>query len=342
MSMVESTITFPYKRSLGPVLGAFLTALTQERLIGIRSGARVLCPPLEWDPETGAELAHDFVDVGPAGTVESWCWVADPTEQHPLDHPFAFATVRLDGADTALVHVVDAGTPDAMSVGMRVAPRWKAERRGHLTDLEAFVPGETPIPGATPGAGETPDPGATPEGGADQPTGEPVTMMDYEASITYTTPVPDNVVRAERAAAEGRFLGLRCPTCGRTYTGGRGYCPVDSLELTPDDEVDVPQRGVLTNYTVVTPIQYPGQTETEPFARVHVLLDGTDVVLSYQPLVDVPNDDIRIGMRLAPVWASEAEQNDPAAVGSRESGLVGWIPTGEPDDGDPDLVNRLC
>ncbi len=331
-TVVESTITFPYKRSLGPVLGAFLTALTQERLIGIRSGARVLCPPLEWDPETGAELAHEFVDVGPAGTIESWCWVADPTEQHPLDHPFAFATVRLDGADTALVHVVDAGTPDAMGVGMRVAPRWKAERRGHLTDLEAFVPGETPIPGATPESGTAPGAG----------TGEPVTMMDYAASITYTTPVPDNVVRAERAAAEGRFLGLRCPTCERTYTGGRGYCPVDSLELTPDDEVDLPQRGVLTNYTVVTPIQYPGQTETEPFARVHVLLDGTDVVLSYQPLVDVPNDDIRIGMRLAPVWASEAEQNDPDAVANRESGLVGWIPTGEPDDGDPDLVNRLC
>ena len=33
---VESTITFPYKRSLGPVLGAFMTALTHERLIGIR------------------------------------------------------------------------------------------------------------------------------------------------------------------------------------------------------------------------------------------------------------------------------------------------------------------
>ena len=69
--MTESTIKFPYKRSLGPVIGAFLTALAEQRIIGIRSGDRVLCPPLEWDPETGAELAHDdFVDVGPAGTVD--------------------------------------------------------------------------------------------------------------------------------------------------------------------------------------------------------------------------------------------------------------------------------
>ena len=319
---VESTITFPYKRSLGPVEGAFMTALTEQRLIGIRSGPRVICPPLEWDPETGAELARDFVDVGPAGTVESWCWVPAPTEQHPLDRPFAWATIRLDGADTSLVHAVDAGSADAMSTGMRVAPRWAAERRGHITDIEAFVPGEEARGGGGPGAEE------------------PVEMMDYEASITYVTPVPPNVTRAEEATAQGRFLGLKCPECGRTYTGGRGYCPVDSIALTEADEVDLPQTGTLTNYTIVTPIQYPGQTETEPFARVHVLLDGVDVVLNFQPLIEVPNDQIRIGMRLAAVWASEGERRHSADP-RQEGNLIGWMPTGEPDVDDPDLVNRI-
>ncbi len=104
-------------------------------------------------------------------------------------------------------------------------------------------------------------------------------MMDYDASITYRTPITENAIRAEQATAEGRFLGLRCPICERTYIGGKGYCPVDTIELTADHEVDLPQTGVLTNYTIITPIQYPGQTETEPFARVHVLLDGSDVVM---------------------------------------------------------------
>ena len=144
VTTVESVIKFPYKRSLGPVLGAFMTGLTEQRFVGIRNGGKVLCPPLEWDPETGTELAHDFVDVGPAGTVESWTWVAKPTEQHPLDKPFAMALVKLDGADTTLVHAVDAGSIDKMSTGMRVAPRWRAERKGHITDIEAFVPGEEP------------------------------------------------------------------------------------------------------------------------------------------------------------------------------------------------------
>src|SRR5688572_1266430 len=187
------TIQFPYKRSLGPVLGAFMTALTEQRFIGIRSGKRVICPPLEWDPNTGAELAHDFVDVGPAGTVESWSWVATPTSQHPLDKPFAFALIKLDGADTALMHAVDAGSIDAMSTGMRVAPRWRGERRGHVTDIEAFVPGEQA------------------QGGGGKGAEEPVAMMDYNASITYRLPITKNVVRAEQATAQGRFLGLKCP-----------------------------------------------------------------------------------------------------------------------------------
>ena len=291
---VESTIRFPYKRSLGPVLGAFMTALTDKRIIGIRSGARVIVPPLEWDPDTGVELAHDFVDVGPAGTVTSWTWVAKPSTQHPLDRPFAFALVKLDGADTAFLHAVDAGSIGAMSTGMRVAPRWKAKRKGHVTDIDAFVPGETPV---------VPD---DDEG----PAAEPVTMMEYDAAITYNTPVPPNVERAEAASNAGRFLGLRCPVCARTYTGGKGYCPVDAVELTPEHEVDLPQVGTVTSYTIITPVQYPGQTETDPFARVHVWLDGTDVVLGYQALLDTPNDDVRIGMRVAAMWASEAEKRD--------------------------------
>jgi uncharacterized OB-fold protein len=321
---VESTITFPYKRSLGPVLGAFMTALTECRIIGIRSGSGVLCPPLEWDPRTGASLAHEFVDVGPAGTVESWCWVPQPSTQHPLARPFAFATIRLDGADSALVHAVDAGNPDAMVIGMRVAPRWRAERRGHITDIEAFVPGEVSV-------GES--------SGADAHRDEPVTMMDYLGSITYTTPVPDNVVLSEAAARQGRFLGLRCPECGRTYTGGRGYCPIDSIALTSEHQVDLPQRGTVTNYTIITPVQYPGQTETDPFARIHILLDGTDVVLSFQVPVDIPNDEIRIGLRVSAVWASEAERG---GLESTVPGLIGWMPTGEPDVDDPTLVERIC
>jgi uncharacterized OB-fold protein len=324
---VETSITFPYKRSLGPVIGAFMNGLAERRILGIRSGDRVLVPPLEWDPQTGAELdGTDLVEVGPAGTVESWTWVPVPSEQHPLDHPFAFALVRLDGASTPLLHAVDAGSPDAMSDGMRVAPRWRGTPAGRIDDIVAFVPGETP-------AFDGDDTGAP---------AEPVTMMEYNASITYRNPVPPVQDRLRALSRDQRILGQRCPVCSRVYAGGRGYCPIDAVELDESHDVDLPHTGTITNFTIVTPVQYPGQTETEPFARVFVLLDGTDVVLPYQPVVELAVSEVKVGTRVAAAWAPPNDAVDEGGtMGGAYGHLIGWMPSGEPDLDEPDLVNRI-
>jgi uncharacterized OB-fold protein len=130
----------PYRRSLGPVVGAFLTGLRDQKIVASRTaGGRVVCPPLEYDPDTG-DAVDDLVEVGTAGTVRSWSWVSVPLRKHPLDRPFAWALVQLDGADTALLHALDAPSADAVSTGMRVKVRWKDERVGHITDIECFEP----------------------------------------------------------------------------------------------------------------------------------------------------------------------------------------------------------
>lgn len=323
---VESTITFPYTRSLGPVVGAFMTALTEKRILGIRNGEAVICPPMEWDPATGAELAHDLVEVGPAGTVESWTWVPEPTEQHPMDRPFGFAFIRLDGATTPLLYAVDAGSPEAMSDGMRVAPRWKGHRIGHLTDIACFVPGEEPEV----------------DGEDEGPAAEPIGMMDYLASITYRNPVPPTSDLVVDASRQHRLVGFRCPHCGKTYVGGRGVCPIDSIEFGEEHLVDLPHTGTITNHVVITPVQYPGQTETEPFARVFVLLDGSDAVLGYQPVIELPVEDVAVGVRVSAVWASPGEESDEGGgMGGAFGSLIGWMPNGEPPVDDPDLVNRI-
>jgi uncharacterized protein len=137
--MTTTKLEFPYTRTLGPVAGGFLRSLREHRVMGIRGAdGKVLVPPLEYDPNTGADLGSELVEVGPGATVVSWTWVADPTDKHPLNHPFAFALIRPDGADTSMVHAVDAGSPDVMATGMRVVPRWRAEPTGLITDLEAW------------------------------------------------------------------------------------------------------------------------------------------------------------------------------------------------------------
>jgi uncharacterized OB-fold protein len=128
-------IEYPFSRTTGPVVGAFLTGLREQVLVGIKGvDGRVLVPPTEYDPATGEELT-ELVEVGPAGVVTTWAWVRSPMPKHPLDRPFAWALIRPDGADTAMLGAVDAGSPDAISTGARVEPVWREEREGHIADL---------------------------------------------------------------------------------------------------------------------------------------------------------------------------------------------------------------
>ena len=134
------TLQYTYKRSLGKVLGAFFTGLRDKKILGVRrKDGRVLVTPKEYDPDS-AESLTEMVEVGQAGVVRSWTWVTRPREKHPLQKPFAFALIQLDGADTPLLHAVDAGSEAGMKTGMRVRARWAAQPIGSIRDITCFEP----------------------------------------------------------------------------------------------------------------------------------------------------------------------------------------------------------
>lgn len=132
-------LEYTYTRSTGPAIGAFLGALGEQRLLGSRGAdGRILVPPTDYDPVTSAELG-ELVEVASTGTVTTWAWNDDPQPGQPLDRPFAWALIRLDGADTALLHAVDAGTPDRVRTGARVRAVWAEQPTGTIHDLAHFV-----------------------------------------------------------------------------------------------------------------------------------------------------------------------------------------------------------
>ena len=133
-------LEYPYTRSAGEVIGRFFAGLKERHIFGIRArDGRVLVPPQEYDPET-SEALDEWIEVADIGTVTTWSWVYEPREKHPLQQPFAFALIRLDGADTALLHTVAAASPDAMKTGMRVRARWRPDPVGDITDILCFDP----------------------------------------------------------------------------------------------------------------------------------------------------------------------------------------------------------
>jgi uncharacterized OB-fold protein len=131
-------VEYTYTRSTGPAIGAFLTGLRDSKIVGVRgSDGRVIVPAVDYDPVTSEDLS-EYVDVADTGVVTAWSWNDNPLKGQPLDKPFAWALVRLDGADVAFLAAVDAGSPDAISTGAKVKARWAEERIGSIRDLICF------------------------------------------------------------------------------------------------------------------------------------------------------------------------------------------------------------
>lgn len=312
---ITLTLEYPYTRTTGPVIGPFLTGLRDGKIFGNRCGDRVLCPPLEFDPDTGATLEPDFVEVGPSGTVTSWTWVAEPTPKHPFDKPFAFGLIQLDGADTPLVHAIAADSPDSVSTGMRVTAQYRDDRRGAITDVY-FVPE------------------ADAKEQKIEPGEEPVTITEHLIGVTLTEPLYPHRQRFATALLDGRIIGQKSPVSGKVYVPGRGYDNLERVPLTEADDVVVSDTGTVTSFTTITPVQYYGQKETEPFIRCSILLDGADQPLIGVDVRDIPIEDFRLGMRLKAVWKPFGERSIDQLDNRTtvwEDVIDRWRPTGEPD-----------
>ncbi|MEU3458812.1 OB-fold domain-containing protein [Streptomyces sp. NPDC006733] len=295
-------VEFPFTRSLGPVQSAFLTGLRERTVLGVRTGDdRVLVPPVEYDPVTSAEL-RELVEVGATGTVTTWAWNPDPGRYQPLATPFAWVLVRLDGADTAMLHALDAPGPDAVSTGMRVRIRWAAERVGAITDIACFEA----------------DDGTGRQESAAAHTGEfadPVTGIVAAARLDYVYSPGRAQTRYLAALAERKMIGERCPACRKVYIPPRGACP--TCGVATDEQVEVGPGGTITTFCIVN-IKARGLDIEVPYVYAHIALDGADLAL-HGRIGGLPYDQVRMGMRVEPVWSDDGGFPDH------------YRPTGEPD-----------
>ena len=124
-----------------------------------------------------------------------------------------------------------------------------------------------------------------------------------------------------RGLAEGRFVGQRCPKCGKVYIPARGSCPVDGVPT--DEEVALPNSGIVTTFCVVN-VPFAGQSIDIPYICAQILLDGANI--SFMGLIqEVPTEDVRMGMRVEAVWV------DPEELGPTMASVKYFRPTGEPD-----------
>jgi uncharacterized protein len=298
-------LAFDYTRSLGPTLSRFMTGLAGRRIIGARcSDGRVVVPPFEYDPVTGTAVT-DFVEVADHGEVLSWTWAAEPLPGQPLEWPFAWALIKLDGADTGMLHAVDVPSPADAHTGMRVQARWAAEPVGHIRDILCFEP-ETTEPGSTEAA-ELP---------AERVT---VTITPVDLRVQHSASVQET--KYLLGLQDGKLIGQRCPVCRKVYIPPRGACPVDGVPTA--EEVELPDTGIVTTFCIVN-VPFLGQRIKPPYVAAYVLLDGADIAFLHL-ILDCAAEDVRMGMRVEAVWKPR-EEWEPGL-----QNITHFRPTGEPD-----------
>ena len=150
MEKRETNITVPFKVEINQDLSwGRLTRFARE----LRDNQRIMgakCPNcgIVWCPPVAdcikCYVQNEWIAVGPRGNVQTYttCYMPPAIEGKliPIEIPYTIALIKLDGADTGMLHYLREIDPRNVKVGLRVEPVFKPTREGRITDIHYFRP----------------------------------------------------------------------------------------------------------------------------------------------------------------------------------------------------------
>lgn len=141
--VIEGKMALPYQYFAGAVGSRFIVALRDEqKILAVRSEStgRTLVPPRETDDRTFEYLGYSWTEVANEGVVTGFTVIRYREPYHPKEPPYILALIRLDGADSAIAHIVEGVEPDAMRTGMRLRAVFAEEKRDNILAIDHFAP----------------------------------------------------------------------------------------------------------------------------------------------------------------------------------------------------------
>lgn len=146
--IIDGRWDIPYRHTAGRAATRFFRELKDnKRIVGVRcpSCHRVLVPPRGFCERCFVPV-DEFVGVEDKGILTTFTIVYAHFTSLPPP-PYCVGIVKLDGADTGLIHYVGGvdlqdmeAAKKAINVGMRLQAVWRDEREGKITDIEYFKP----------------------------------------------------------------------------------------------------------------------------------------------------------------------------------------------------------
>ena len=152
---------------------------------------------------------------------------------------------------------------------------------------------------------------------------EPVESVCTPIRLAYTYTPGRALSGYLRAMATKRILGERCDQTGQVFVPPRGVSPLAGTATS--QAVELPDTGYVDSFNITrVPIERRPDLKP-PYCSAWIVLDGASV--GFMGLViNIAPEEVRIGMRVRAVWKPDGELETSAA------NILGWEPTGEPDE----------
>ena len=127
-----------FQWSYGKISPFFRELIENKKIMGTKCPkcGVVFCPPTSDCPKCW--VPTEWIEVGPQGTVLTFTVIHMPNSWSKRSAPYTLALVKLDGADTALLHYIDSTDKEILSKGPRVEAVFADERKGYVTDIDCF------------------------------------------------------------------------------------------------------------------------------------------------------------------------------------------------------------
>lgn len=280
---ITKTVIFssPYRWSLSRDSAIFFNEIKKNRRITGRRCRRckkVIVPPSGFCEFCFGEMG-DFLVVGSGGYITAIA----RREGNPL------ALIKLDGADTSLLHIVKDGDSVKADIGSYVRAEFSDQPQGNILDFSFHLSERTPEDDGYPFI-------ITPE---EQP--EELMELKGELEIVYNHSY--GIYRKfYEGLKEGKIYAVRCSACKKVFLPPRPFCSLCFAD-TEKDWVRISDTGYVKSFTEVR-IPFVGQPTKPPYIYALIVLDGTDSEFHHR-VAGIAEKDLFIGMRVRAVWKAQ-------------------------------------
>lgn len=141
--IVEGKLALPYQYFAGRTGSRFLVSLRDNKKIqGLKCKKcnKVFVPPRSTCEVCLSEIGDNWVELDNQGTVTGFTVINYKEPHQPVEPPYILALIKLQGADTSLVHIVKGISIDQMKTGLKVEAVFADKDTSTIMNIDHFRP----------------------------------------------------------------------------------------------------------------------------------------------------------------------------------------------------------